>query len=477
MMGPRDPFLREVLRFSLCCRGFTLLMQVVFNTLIPDHVADAFSPPRLSVPGHGDRLMELLLGGLGHWDAEHFLFIAERGYVYEHNLAFFPLLPLSLAGLARGVLWPLTSMLSLRSRLLLSAALLNCAASALAAGALYRLGCLVLQCRRSAFLAALLFCMSPASIFMAAAYSESLFALAAFAGLWQLEKGSMLSGSALLSLATAARANGLANIGFLLHWGVRALLRGVGSLGRVGRGMLVTAMSACAVVLPFALFQYYGYRRFCMVLPEEAVPPELLQLAQDKEYRVPGMPPPLWCSAHVPLAYSHVQGEYWGVGPLRYFQLRQLPNFLLALPVAVMGIQAVWDYACANPRLCLALGLWGVPGKPSCGYHGPRVFVYVAHLTALMVFGTLCMHVQVLTRLLFSSSPLLFWFCSHRLQKSEPWLWDPQKPGEEKSAPNPALHLLRSWTFICPQSRALLGYFLGYWVLGTALHVNFLPWT
>ncbi|KAM8974903.1 GPI alpha-1,6-mannosyltransferase 2 [Pelodytes ibericus] len=471
MWWSKDPFLKEIFRFSLCCRGITLVMQVLFNSLMPDHHADAFSPPHTPPSTLLDHLTELILGGLSRWDAEHYLFIAEHGYLYEHNLAFFPLLPCCLAGLARLPLFPLEWVLTLRSRLLLSAAVLNCICFTLAAISLYRLGCLVLQSRRSAFLAALLFCMNPASIFMTAAYSESMFAFTTFIGLWQLEKNKILSGCAFLFLATTARSNGLANAGFTLHAVVHALVTGTSSWNRIRRIFLGTF----AIFLPFALFQYFSFHKFCTVSTTvEGVPKELLQLAKDNEYHLCGAPFPTWCSAFVPIAYSHIQSEYWGVGFLRYFQLRQVPNFLLAVPVIVISTRAILEYVNANLHLCISLGLKRVQGKSSSGYCGPRVFLYVAQLAALLIFGTLCMHVQVLTRLLFSSSPVLFWFCSHRLQQNEPWMW-----GLERgcTASNPALRLLRSWNALRPQTRILLTYFLTYWVVGTALHVNFLPWT
>ncbi|XP_063810716.1 GPI mannosyltransferase 2 [Pseudophryne corroboree] len=471
MWKTHDPFLQEILRFSLCCRGVTLLMQVVFNLLIPDHAADAFSPPRLAPSALGDRAVELVLGGLGRWDAEHFLFIAEHGYVYEHNMAFFPLLPLIITGLARGPLLPLAGVLTLRSRLLLSSALLNCFCSTVAACSLYRLGCVTLQSRRSSFLAALLFCLSPASIFMTVTYSESLFALATFSGLWQLQKSRTLVGCAFFSLATATRSNGLVNAGFLLHSGLKAVVQ-----RRSSSGPLIKKLCGILLVmLPFVLFQSYCYVRFCQVShEEEPVPQELLKLAVEKGYRVRRAPIPSWCSFRFPVAYSQIQSEYWNVGLFRYLQLHQLPNFLLAAPVIFLSVCAVLEYVASNLELCRTLGLWKVTTKHSNGYTGQRVFVYVAHLTALTGFGILCMHVQVLTRLLFSSSPVLFWFCSHMLQKNEPWVWGLKKGN---TASNPVLRLLGAWTSLQQWTKILLGYFVGYWVIGTALHVNFLPWT
>ncbi|XP_068106046.1 GPI mannosyltransferase 2 [Hyperolius riggenbachi] len=471
MWRRHDPFLGEIIRFSLFCRGATLTIQVLLNLLIPDHAADAFSPPKAPPSSLADWLVEFLLSGLGRWDAEHFLFIAEHGYLYEHNMAFFPLLPMLVAGLARGPLLPLAGLLSLRSRLLLSAAALNCVCSTLAAALLYLLGCVTLQSRRTSFLAGLLFCMSPISVFLTVSYSESLFAATTFSGLWLLQKGGVLAGSAALSLATAARSNGLVNVGFLLYSGLKVLLHRRDNFGPLMRRLCGILL----LILPFALFQSYCYFRFCTA-PEEGdlVPQDLAHLAEDRGYRLRGPPFPAWCSYRLPLAYSHIQSEYWGVGLFRYFQLQQLPNFLLAAPVVTLGACAVLQYVSCNLETCLTLGLVERQKKPRSGFYGPRVFVHVAHLAFLMGFGVLCMHVQVVTRLLFSSCPVLFWFCALMLEEEEPWVWGLQR---NEAACNPAMRLLRSWTSLQRRSRVLLGYFLGYWVIGTALHVNFLPWT
>ncbi|OXB53385.1 hypothetical protein ASZ78_009101, partial [Callipepla squamata] len=474
--------------------------QAAFDLLIPDHTADAFSPPRLPEPGACDLLLEWLLGGLAHWDAEHFLFIAQWGYLYEHNCAFFPLYPLSLRAVADGALWPLQQLLRLRSRLLLSAVLLNSLFSVLAAAALYKLGCAVLRCQKTAFLAALLFCISPANVFLTAAYSESMFTVLTFSAMWQLEKGQSWLSVLLFTLATGVRANGLVNAGFFLysHSKSFALQLQVGSgwvrklslLERQILGVASSVLLTCAgICLPFALFQYYAYVRFCGPGQELAVPELLQHLALDKGYRlVPpnGVKPP-WCSQRFPVVYSYIQDVYWNVGFLRYFELRQIPNFLLALPVTFLGLWATWTFIVTNPRHCLTLGLERrkkeQEGKPRFGFCCPTVFVYVVHATALLVLGFFCMHVQVLTRFLGSSSPVLYWFSAHLLQQHEGWLWkegaDRQSSGSCGKGPvgHPLLRLLLNYRSMTPIAQCVLGYFVSYWLLGLVLHCNCLPWT
>ncbi|NXH44525.1 PIGV mannosyltransferase, partial [Dicaeum eximium] len=487
----------------------SLVLQAVFNLLIPDHAADAFSPPRPGPRGPWDAGLERLLGGLGRWDAEHFLFIAERGYLLEHSCAFLPLFPLGLRLLAALLPWP--ERLQPRSRLLLAAALLNALLSAGAAAALLLLGRAVLRRPRQAFLAALLFSLSPAGVFMAAAYSESAFALLAFSAMWQLEKGRGWLSGLLFALASAARANGVVNAGFFLYARGRrfALQLQVGSasprkLPSLWKQVLSLAASAAlmcaAIFLPFALFQYYAYVRFCGPGTglAQSVPEALLQLARDKGYRVAGMAgaKPPWCSQRFPLVYSYIQDTYWNVGFLRYFELRQIPNFLLALPVTLLGSWAAWTYIRTNPRHCLTLGLERSRneerGKARDGFCGPAAFVYVVHSTALLAFGFCCMHVQVLTRFLGSSSPILYWFTAHLLEEHEPLLWStgtdnptsgkpllgksPSSCGK-RTSDNPIVRLLLNWRLITPLSKGILGFFLGYWLLGLILHCNFLPWT
>lgn len=385
-------------------------MQAVLNAVIPDHVADAFSPPRSETPLLLDPVIEALFGGLSHWDAEHFIFIAERGYIYEHNFAFFPLFPLILRLLAATALWPICGFLTMHGRLVLAVAIVNSILFVISAVALYKLSRLVVQNRKLALVAVLMYCLTPANVFMVAGYSETLFAALTFSGLWLLEKRFTIGACLLLGFATGARANGLVNAGFLLYlslqWALartRAFSNGEGCVRyhhyvwELIRFVLTGAFYAAFVVLPFCLFQFYGYQTFCHPTATE-VPPVLLNLAQNKGYHVAdaASPTPSWCQWRIPLLYSYIQDAYWGVGFLRYFQWKQIPNFILALPVAILGFIASYMYISSNPVFCMHLGL-GHRGKDikTHGFCNPKVFVYIVHSSVLLLFGIFSMHVQV----------------------------------------------------------------------------------
>ncbi|XP_038190180.1 GPI mannosyltransferase 2 isoform X2 [Arvicola amphibius] len=482
-----DPSQKEVLKFAVSCRILTLTLQALFNVIIPDHHADAFSPPRLAPSGSVDQLVEVLLGGLSRWDAEHFMFIAEHGYLYEHNFAFFPGFPLALL-MGTELLRPLQGLLSQRSCLLVSVALLNFLFSVLAALTLHDLGCLVLHCPRQAFYAAMLFCLSPANVFLAAGYSEALFAFLTFSAMGQLERGRSWASGLLFALATGVRSNGLVSVGFLLHSQCRGFfssLVALNPLKQLVKLMASLCLSALTVSLPFALFQYYAYTQFCLPGSAHSIPEPLVQLAVDKGYRITGENEPPWCSWELPLIYSYIQDVYWNVGLLRYYELRQVPNFLLATPVTVLVVWATWTYVTTHPQLCLTLGLQRCKTleKSHPGFLSPKVFVYLVHAAVLLLFGGLCMHVQVLTRFLGSSTPIVYWFPAHLLQNQEPLLRSVNTVPEENAPPgikaprNCIMKLLYNWKACSPVTRCILGYFLTYWLLGLLLHCNFLPWT
>ena len=54
----------------------------------------------------------------------------------------------------------------------------------------------------------------------------------------------------------------------------------------------------------------------------------------------------LWSDKLIPLPYSYIQDSYWNVGFLRYFELKQIPNFLLAASMILLSSDAVLTYCC-----------------------------------------------------------------------------------------------------------------------------------
>ena len=188
---------------------------------------------------------------------------------------------------------------------------------------------------------------------------------------------------------------------------------------------------------------------------------------------------PEWCQhpATREGLYRRVQRKYWGVGVLKYWQIKQIPNFALAAPAVAVTAQAVSNYfqhwgrrisrdAAEGPpsrgggTLALVAGYAtslvrasdaAGPGDGDSGGAG----VYAAAVMPLMLLwgaATLALvftiNVQTTTRVLFSGNPAVLWSICHGLKH-----WGP------------------AWR------RGLLWYLAVFNVVGVGFHVNFLPWT
>ena len=301
-----------------------------------------------------------------------------------------------------------------------------------AAVGLYMLSIIVLGSERRAFRSALLFCANPASVFMSTAYSESLYAAVAFWGLWMAVRCwpnmttedqcsiptdgvhgntyalNTVLGAVLLAFASATRSVGVINsvIGawIVVLYAVRSLglaaktghnttkrsqqthkdgaTRGcfVGSVCSMSTVLaLITAVIyVAASTLPPLLFDWYGRAHLCLTPPT----------------------PPAWC-ATTATVYNHVQRTYWNVGPLRYWRIKQLPNFALATPAAALCGHCVVAHArhvLTRPRPLLAVlspSAWGSRG----GVLPFSALPFVAVWAAVTMFGILVINVQVSKRL------------------------------------------------------------------------------
>ncbi|KAM7288040.1 GPI mannosyltransferase 2 [Ixodes scapularis] len=425
----------SVVILALLSRIVVFLLQAIFNWVVPDHNADAFRAAWPRSDAIGDRAVAWFLGGLTRWDAQYFLHIAEHGYTYEQTLAFFPLYPWLLRRVADVFVDPfLSSLLARHSALVLAGVFLNVGLFVVAAASLHRLTRRLFS-KELADEALLLFCFNPASIFFSACYTESLFAAVSFGGLALLEHGHPNLATLLFFLGGFVRSNGFLSAGFLLYSGLvlnwtpfRSFLR------------------AAVCFVPFVLFQCYAWSLFCV--PDYSGRPPALVASQASEagYKLAGRNASEWCSAPLPFSYGYVQSRYWDVGFLAYYRPKQLPNFLLALPAA-----AVVAGCCAR-----------FSRSPGDARHVP----YVLHAGGLLLLCVLFANVQVTTRLLAAASPVLYW--STFLAAD----------------PRPRTKGLHVWADVVRnlwqrdlQCKRLVTYFAAYAVVGTALHVNFLPWT
>lgn len=178
---------------------------------------------------------------------------------------------------------------------------------------LYRLVGLLIGARRQEsrvpFVASVLHTLTPASLFISAPYSESLFSLLNFAGMLcytqskitargtsisSQEVAYRLSSGVLFALATIIRSNGLLSGLILLYDVVLHLSRilsirpGVQRVCRVA----VTCISGSLIAIAYIGPQYLAYAKFCSTEDSVTRP---------------------WCERTIPSIYSWVQSHYWYV--------------------------------------------------------------------------------------------------------------------------------------------------------------------
>lgn len=100
--------------------------------------------------------------------------------------------------------------------------------------------------------------------------------------------------------------------------------------------------------------------------------------------------------------YSEVQQRYWNVGFLSYYTLHKAPNFALAAPLVIWSLAATRNML---PRLSSLIF------KPMEFLRAP-LLPFTVHNAALTIVALLFMHVEVTTRLLCTSTPMLYWYAA-----------------------------------------------------------------
>ncbi|KAJ4724078.1 GPI mannosyltransferase 2 [Melia azedarach] len=484
----------QVLKSAAISRFFLLSLIVIWRALLsPYDTSASLNPDCLADRRHTQQSPNSSIGSKIEngivWDSVYFVRIAQCGYEYEQTYAFLPLLPACIRLISRTVLAPFVGVIGNRAVLGLAGYVVCNFAFLLAAVYFYRLSVMILKDTDAALRATFLFCFNPASIFYSSIYSESLYALFSVGGLYYFMSGAFNISVLWFAISGCARSNGVLNAGYFcfqtMHWAYDALF--------VKKRVLLTmrilvcgALRCICIFAPFLAFQVYAYRNICLGhSPEEARP---------------------WCKARVPLPYNFIQSHYWGVGFLRYFQFKQLPNFLLASPILTLAICSIIHYVKSQPKVVYSLGFKASDeGKDSApvffssgrapesistdmsekvsskmqgnqnlrqrkqinkgenpvvlpvddqssmksGYLSPSVLPFIFHLGFMSATAFFVMHVQVSTRFL-SASPSLYWFASYLM------VW----PGMGKK-----------WGYL------IWAYCAAYILLGSLLFSNFYPFT
>ena len=290
----------QVLVLVLSLRYTTL--QVIFNHVIPDHLhsmQDVFWHGRRTVQQY-NYIVEFILGGFTRWDSEYFLHIVHKPFHYA--------LPF----------------LSTKDVILVTAVIINLTAFVLAGLMLYKLTDEMFHRPTLSHITIILYCINPASVFMTSVYSESVFMLLVITGLYTLHCHHDWVAMVMFMLAGLTRSNGILLTGYFLWYYWLKLLSDNILIFLSTLSKLFVQISM--VISSFVSFQLVAYWLFChnTVTPLE------------------------WCEHTLPISYTYIQQHYWNNGWLRYYQLKQIPNFLLASPTIILCSYWLFCYYHSN---------------------------------------------------------------------------------------------------------------------------------
>uniref|UniRef100_A0A6G1S9J4 GPI mannosyltransferase 2 n=1 Tax=Aceria tosichella TaxID=561515 RepID=A0A6G1S9J4_9ACAR len=490
--------LSYILGVSISSRLLVITIQLISNLLIEDHNADAYRNKYYKALTDNSGLFDMLpvsyrflyvsIEGFTKWDAQYFLEISLDGYVSEQHLAFLPFYPLVISFIRQNLFGhtrpsfehflPTYSIQQIPTQDVVSVSSLeNYIQAALVGVAINNFVLVPLICILLFALTRLVkrsdevyantvvwwFCFNPASIFFSSCYSESLFAALTLSALLIIEYRSqkylsnhpptirskryvfeplnhlnrliyiVLPALIPLALASATRSNGLVTIGFIIFqflvkyvtvlmtdrriWSWLAYLSVALELIQ---DILVLVMSSVLAASGYISFQIYSFILFCTSS----------QNHHPKES--PGPPRPFWCDNIVPHPYGHVQAKYWNVGLFKYYEIKQLPNFLLAMPISYIVLVGSLRSSRQFTKTFIS------SFKEQLAYYMHTIFI--------TLLCSVSINIQVITRLVASSCPAVYWICADTMRNRKSY-------------------------------RILMAYFLSYFLIGTVLHSNFYPWT
>jgi len=442
--------------FYSCC--FHSLLQLIFNLSINDHISDGFMLHIDEEHSRGivDKGVRMMLSGYTRWDSQHFLFIAAKGYRLERSIAFMPLFPLLIRCFAELLNILTFQWLSFYSCLILAGLLVSNGSYILAGALLHRLTADVFKSWKMADVVLTLYMINPASIFFHTIYTESCYFLLVVFGLMIYRRAgknkfATMKACAVFALSSLIRSNGLLNFGYIVHY-----LLSSAAIFFVEREKfkftclpILNLFTIGLGLVPFLALQYYMYQNFCSTATSGSYLLNIFSVFFGKRSERAS-----FCVEFL-LPYMAIQKKYWDVGFFQYFTLKRIPYFLLASPCLLLTFNACkffWQSRRQN-------FLWFTFQRNGLAPH-------IIHCFFLALYCLFFVNVEISTRMMFSSSPLLLWYCAAQFGKL---------PSLQRMGLFSRVKILFDYGSF--QARIILIYFVLYVFVGTLLHVNFYPWT
>jgi phosphatidylinositol glycan class V len=480
-------FVLQQLIFSRC---ILLAFQCFINWIMWDWTTDAFKGIQKPTEPF-DKLVNFFIGGLSNWDSRHFLHIAEFGYTWESALAFFPLFPMILR-LCGSLIYFFIPFISFRYSMIVAGVIISNVSFVAAGLVLFKLIHKITGNLKESLIAVYVFCWNPASIFFSACYTESLYALITFFGMYTLEqqpfsRTNQILSAIIFSFAFMTRSNGFLNVGYigfaLLVETVMKKHKGRVTHFAVDGTLVVKAIKkiplllfyVLIIVLPLRIFSYAIEEKFCHSISNHTNP-WILEYGKNESVVFPGMLEKLtWCnslgnefyrpsliSLFMPPYYGVIQQKYWTVGFMQYWKFRKIPLFIIASPT--LGFVFYGVYTLLNDILNDKRMINHVLTDRR------HPIPYAIHSLFIAFCGIFIYNVESSIRLIFSSSPFIYLTLARLMSRQTPKIKVPEDLLEPFAFP-----FLYNYATVKPLRFLMLFYLLGYFIFGTLMHVNWLP--
>lgn len=110
---------------------------------------------------------------------------------------------------------------------------------------------------------------------------------------------------------------------------------------------------------------------------------------------------------------------YRNCGFLEYYEIKQIPNFLLATPMIILSLYGIYDYSKIDIKRILTLGLQQEQRQLEIKtpYYTHKLLPFIYLWVVLLLYSITSIHIQVITRF-FSSQPTVYWFVAHLFMRS-----------------------------------------------------------
>lgn len=460
----------RIIALSLTSRVVTISIAILSDFFLCDHKATDVTEFKISL---GTCWLTFI-----KWDAAHFLNIAKYGYQHEFEFVFFPLFPTMIGNIARYA--SQQTLISFEKCLILSGVIISNVSFILSAIILMKIVERLPISRNHKLCTLLCFCFSPANIFFSTIYSESVYMLLLWSGIFFLQNindddmpsiTNIFLGSLFLCLACFTRSNSIVGFVFLLFNICDTFSRDYRNeikkrkpkfwrnfIRLIFKYLILGILSIITVWYPSYSINSSAMNFIC------STQYTLNHNSDEKILYNDTICSPnhiSWSNFEI---YSKLQQKYWNAGFLRFYQVKQIPNFLLAIPIVVISMHTI---SCGKlylpPNYYKSSKYYFVKIIKFCNLEKyskfssqmlidilDRILIdpFSLHMIILLFVGLLFAHVQILTRLICSSCPLIY--------------------------VGMADIFIRGGYF---RKRLLIAYLLVYYIGGTILHVNFYPWT